>query len=188
MSSTVFSSRWGMLLAMLGMAVGTGNIWRFPRIAASNGGGSFLVAWAVFLLLWSVPLLILEFGMGKATRSGAIGSFVTMIGPGFAWMGAWVAFVATAIMFYYSVVMGWTIRFFLASVNGAVPSAVPEAFWEGYAGTPAALVTHVVAMGMGLFVVSKGVKGIETAAKFLIPSLIFLVILLTIRAVTLPGA
>ena len=98
MSSTVFSSRWGMLLAMLGMAVGTGNIWRFPRIAASNGGGSFLVAWAVFLLLWSVPLLILEFGMGKATRSGTIGSFVTMIGPGFAWLGAWVAFVATAII------------------------------------------------------------------------------------------
>ncbi len=186
--SEVFSSRWGMLLAMLGMAVGTGNIWRFPRVAASNGGGSFLVAWAVFLLLWSVPLLILEFGMGKATRSGTIGSFVKTIGPGFAWMGAWVAFVATAIMFYYSVVMGWTIRFFLASVTGAVPSEVPEAFWEGYAGTPSALLTHVVAMGLGLFVVSKGVKGIETAAKVLIPSLIVLMIVLAIRAVTLPGA
>ena len=186
--SEVFSSRWGMLLAMLGMAVGTGNIWRFPRIAASNGGGSFLVAWVVFLLLWSVPLLILEFGMGKATRSGTIGAFVKTIGPKFAWMGAWVAFVATVIMFYYSVVMGWTIRFFVASVSGDIPSAVPEAFWEGFAGTPAALVTHVVAMGMGLFVVSKGVKGIETAAKFLIPSLIILVIILAIRAVTLPGA
>ena len=186
--SEVFSSRWGMLLAMLGMAVGTGNIWRFPRIAASNGGGSFLVAWAVFLLLWSVPLLILEFGMGKGARSGTIGAFVKTIGPKFAWMGAWVAFVATAIMFYYSVVMGWTIRFFVASVTGDIPSAVPEAFWEGFAGTPAALVTHVVAMGLGLFVVSKGVKGIETAAKFLIPSLIILVIVLAIRAVTLPGA
>ena len=119
--SEVFSSRWGMLLAMLGMAVGTGNIWRFPRIAASNGGGSFLVAWVVFLLAWSVPLLILEFGMGKGTRSGSIGAFVKTLGPKFAWMGAWIAFVATAIMFYYSVVMGWTIRFFLASVSGAVP-------------------------------------------------------------------
>ena len=186
--SEVFSSRWGMLLAMLGMAVGTGNIWRFPRIAASNGGGSFLVAWATFLLLWSVPLLILEFGMGKATRFGTIGSFVKTIGPKFAWMGAWVAFVATAIMFYYSVVMGWTIRFFVASVTGEVPSVPPEGFWEGYAGTPWALVTHLVAMGLGLFVVSKGVKGIETAAKFLIPSLIAMVVILAIRAVTLPGA
>ena len=186
--SQVFSSRWGMLLAMLGMAVGTGNIWRFPRIAASNGGGSFLVAWVVFLLLWSVPLLILEFGMGRATRSGAIKAFIKTIGPKFAWMGAWIALVATAILFYYSVVMGWTIRFFLASLTGDVPSAVPEGFWEGYAGTPEALLTHVVAMGMGLFVVSKGVKGIETAARFLIPSLIVLVIVLAVRAITLPGA
>jgi len=177
-----------MLLAMLGMAVGTGNIWRFPRVAASNGGGSFLIAWAVFLLAWSVPLLILEFGMGKGTRQGAIGAFVKTLGPGFAWMGAWVAFVATAIMFYYSVVMGWTIRFFVGTITGEVPGATPSAFWDGFHSTPGALVTHVVAMSLGVFVVSRGVKGIETAAKFLIPSLIFLVFVLALRAVTLPGA
>jgi neurotransmitter:Na+ symporter, NSS family len=177
-----------MLLAMLGMAVGTGNIWRFPRIAATNGGGSFLVAWVVFLLLWSVPLLILEFGMGKGTRKGAIGAFIDTMGPGFAWMGAWVAFVATAIMFYYSVVMGWTIRFFVAAVMGDIPGEVPGAFWDSFAGTPPAVITHVIAMGLGLFVVSRGVKGIEKAAKILIPSLIILVIILAIRAVTLPGA
>lgn len=177
-----------MLLAMLGMAVGTGNIWRFPRVAATNGGGSFLVAWAVFLLLWSVPLLILEFGMGKGTRMGTIGAFVKTIGPNFAWMGAWVAFVATAIMFYYSVVMGWTIRFFFAAIAGDVPAAVPGAFWDGFAGTPQALLTHGVAMALGVFVVSRGVRGIETAAKILIPSLIGLVVILAIRAVTLPGA
>ena len=177
-----------MLLAMLGMAIGTGNIWRFPRIAASNGGGSFLVAWVVFLLLWSVPLLILEFGMGKATRQGAIGSFVQTLGPGFAWMGAWIAFVATAIMFYYSVVMGWTIRFFVGTLTGEIPGATPSAFWDGFHSTPGAVLTHFVAMGMALFVVWRGVRGIETAAKVLIPSLVALVLLLTIRAVTLPGA
>lgn len=177
-----------MLLAMLGMAVGTGNIWRFPRIAASNGGGSFLVAWVVFLLLWSVPLLILEFGMGKAARQGPIGAFIKTIGPSFAWMGAWVAFVATAIMFYYSVVMGWTIRFFVATLTGDIPTATPGAFWGEFAGSRGALLTHVVAMSMGIFVVSKGVKGIETAARFLIPSLIILLLVLTIRAITLPGA
>ena len=141
--SEVFSSRWGMLLAMLGMAVGTGNIWRFPRIAASNGGGSFLVAWVVFLLAWSVPLLILEFAMGKGTRQGAIGAFVKTLGPKFAWMGAWVAFVATAIMFYYSVVRGWTIRFFVGTLTGDVPGATPSAFWDGFHSTPGALLTHV---------------------------------------------
>lgn len=177
-----------MLLAMLGMAVGTGNIWRFPRIAASNGGGSFLVAWAVFLLAWSVPLLILEFAMGKGTRQGAVGAFVKTLGPKFAWMGAWVAWVATAIMFYYSVVMGWTLRFFVGTLTGEVPGATPEAFWASYHSTPQALLTHIVAMSLGLFVVSKGVKGIETAARILIPSLIVLVVVLAVKALTLPGA
>ena len=177
-----------MLLAMLGMAVGTGNIWRFPRIAASNGGGSFLVAWAVFLLAWSIPLLILEFGMGKGTRQGAVGAFAQTMGPKFAWMGAWVAWVATAIMFYYSVVMGWTIRFFVGTLTGEVPGATPSAFWDGFQSTPGALLTHVVAMSLGVFVVSKGVKGIETAAKILIPSLIVLVVVLAVKALTLPGA
>lgn len=186
--SEVFSSRWGMLLAMLGMAVGTGNIWRFPRIAANNGGGTFLVAWAVFLMLWSIPLLILEFGMGKGTRRGTIGSFVDTIGPRFAWMGAWVAFVATAIMFYYSVVMGWTIRFFLAALTGDIPAQVPGSFWEAFNSTPEAVLFHGVAVGLGVFVVSKGVRGIETAAKILIPSLVVLVVVLAIKALTLPGA
>ena len=186
--SEVFSSRWGMLLAMLGMAVGTGNIWRFPRIAASNGGGSFLVAWAVFLLAWSVPLIIAEFAIGKGTRRGPVGAFARTMGPSFAWMGAWVAFVATAIMFYYSVVMGWTIRFFVATLTGAIPTAVPDAFWNGFNSTPQAVVTHLVAMALGLFVVSKGVRGIERAAKILIPSLVLLVVVLAVRALLLPGA
>jgi NSS family neurotransmitter:Na+ symporter len=177
-----------MLLAMLGMAVGTGNIWRFPRIAASNGGGSFLIAWAVFLLLWSVPLLILEFGMGKGTRKGTVGAFAKTLGPKFGWMGAWVAWTATAIMFYYSVVMGWTIRFFWATLTREIPTEVPGAFWEGFAGTDSALLTHVIAMALGVFVVSRGVKGIEKAAKILIPSLIVLVIVLAIKALTLPGS
>ncbi len=188
--SHVFSSRWGMLVAMLGMAIGTGNIWRFPRVAASNGGGEFLVAWAVFLLAWSVPLLVLEFGMAKAMRRGSLGSFVKTLGPKFAWMGAWVAWVATAILFYYTVVMGWTIRFFIATLTGEVPSPsnVPAQFWDAFNSTPQAVLFHGLAMAMGLYVVSKGVRGIEKAAKILIPSLVILIVVLAIKAVTMPGA
>ncbi len=177
-----------MLIAMLGMAVGTGNIWRFPRIAATNGGGSFLVAWVVFLFMWSIPLLILEFGMGKGTRRGAVGAFVKTLGPAFAWMGAWIAFCATAIMFYYSVVMGWTLRFFWATVTGEIPGQVPDAFWNSFAGSTGSLTTHAIAVGMAVAVVAYGVKGIETAAKILIPALIILVLVLAIKALTLPGA
>jgi len=63
-----FTSRWGLILAAIGMAVGTGNVWRFPRIFATNEGGAFLIPWIIFLFIWSVPLLILEMGMGKKSR------------------------------------------------------------------------------------------------------------------------
>jgi NSS family neurotransmitter:Na+ symporter len=186
-----FSSRWGTMLVMLGMAVGTGNIWRFPRVAATNGGGSFLFAWAIFLLLWSVPLILVEFAMGRETRRGPVGAFARLLGRGSAWMGAWVAFTATAIMFYYSVVMGWTIRYLWGALTQGIPMTSPEAamaFWEGYAGSGAAVLTHGIAMALGVAVVAFGVRGIEKAARVLIPTLFVLVIVLAIRAVTLPGA
>jgi len=177
-----------MMLAMLGMAVGTGNIWRFPRIAASNGGGSFLVAWVVFLLLWSIPLILVEFAMGRETRYGPIGAFARLAGPRFAWMGAWIAWTATAIMFYYTVVMGWTIRYFWASLSGELSGAEPGGVWDSFAWGGSVLWYHALAMALAAWVVARGVKGIERASSFLIPSLFVLVVVLTIRAVTLPGA
>ena len=185
---SAFSSRWGMMLAMLGMAVGTGNIWRFPRIAASNGGGSFLVAWVVFLLLWSVPLILVEFAMGRASRYGPVGAFSRLVGPKFAWMGAWIAWVATAIMFYYTVVMGWTIRYFWGALSGELSGAEPGALWETFAWSDSVLWFHAAAMALAAWVVGRGVKGIERASSVLIPSLFVLLVVLTIRAVTLPGA
>ncbi|MFO7588526.1 MAG: sodium-dependent transporter [Gemmatimonadota bacterium] len=186
-----FSSRWGTMLVMLGMAVGTGNVWRFPRVAGSNGGGSFLIAWVVFLLLWSVPLILVEFAMGRAARRGPIGAFAGIVGKGFAWMGAWVAFTATAIMFYYSVVMGWTLRYLWGSVTGSIPMTSPEAatvYWEAYAGSGTALLTHAAAIGLGVLVVAGGVRGIEKVVRVLVPALFLLILALAVRAVTLPGA
>lgn len=186
-----FSSRWGMMLAMLGMAVGTGNIWRFPRVAATNGGGAFLIAWVVFLLLWSIPLILVEFAMGREARSGPIGAFVRIVDRRFAWMGAWVAFTAIAIMFYYSVVMGWTIRYLWGALTQGIPMTSPAAaqrFWDGYAGSTSAVLTHAIALSLGVLVVIRGVKGIERAARVLIPTLFLLIVVLAIRAVTLDGA
>src|SRR5690606_14552760 len=177
-----------MMLAMLGMAVGTGNIWRFPRVAASNGGGSFLVAWVAFLLLWSVPLILVEFAMGKHTRYGPVGAFARTMGQRFAWMGAWVAWTAVAIMFYYAVVAGWTLRYLLAAVAGELGGGAPGALWESFSYTPIVILFQAIALGVGVFVVARGVRGIETAAKFLMPTLLLLVIVLALRAVTLPGA
>jgi len=183
-----FSSRWIMMLTMLGMAVGTGNIWRFPRIVAEHGGGAFLVSWLVFLLLWSIPLILVEFGAGRMTRTGPVGALIRMMGPRYAWMGAWIAFTAVAIMFYYSVVTGWTLRYFVAALLGEVPGASPGAFWRAYTGGWGPVVTHAVAMALGGYVVAHGVGAIERMSRYMMPTLLILVVVLTLRAVTLPGA
>ena len=190
MSNTTesFSSRWLMMLAMLGMAVGTGNIWRFPRIAAQNGGGEFLVAWVVFLLLWSIPLILVEFGAGRMTRLGPVGAFMRLMGPRWAWMGAFVAFVATAIMFYYSVVAGWTLRYTWAAATGEVPGTQPGTFWNNYTTSVWPVLTHGIAMLAGTLVVARGVRAIERVAKVLMPMLLLLVVALAVRAVSLPNA
>jgi len=183
-----FTSRWGMFLAMLGMAVGTGNIWRFPRVAANNGGGSFLIAWVTFLLLWSVPLILVEFAIGKHTRYGSIGSFIRVMGRKYAWMGAWIAWTSIAIMFYYAVVAGWTIRYSFAAVVGQLGEGAPGALWSSFAYSPQVILYQAIAFGMGVLVVARGVRGIEAATKILIPSLFVLVVILAVRAVTLPNA
>ena len=176
------------MLAMLGMAVGTGNIWRFPRIAATNGGGSFLIAWVVFLLLWSVPLIVAEFAMGKALRRGPIEVFRHFLGERFAWVGAWIAWIVAAIGFYYAVVMGWTMRYLIAALMGELGSGGSETLWSELAFSPQAVIFQVLAVFMGAGVVYFGVSGIERIVRVLMPILVGLVVILAVRAVTLPGA
>ena len=186
-----FSSRWGLLLSVLGIAVGTGNIWRFPRIAAANGGGSFLIPWVAFLFLWSIPLIMAEFALGKRTRYGTVGSFATLIGQRFAWMGVFVGFVATAIMFYYSVVAGWCLRYlFLALTGHLLSSTNPTSDWCSFTQSDwQPILFHVVALTAAAMVIQKGiVKGIERVNRFLIPALLILIVACAVRAVTLPGA
>ena len=182
-----YGSRLGMMLVMLGMAVGTGNIWRFPRIAAQNGGGEFLIAWVAFLFLWSIPLLLVEFGLGRKLRVGPVVAFGRLMGPRWVWMGAFVAFVASAILFYYSVVAGWTFRYLLGALLGELPDAQPGAFWSEYTSSWWPVVTHGVAIGLGTLVVSWGIGAIERVAKVVMPILIGLILLLALRAMTLPG-
>lgn len=185
-----FTSRWGLILATLGIAIGTGNIWRFSRIVAQNGGGSFLIPWVVFLLIWSIPLIITEFALGKSNRLGPYGAVAKTAGYNFGWMGGFIAFVSIAIMFYYSVVTGWCIRYFFASVSGELFS-VPDhlAYWNDFASSINPAVFHTLAISVGSLVVYKGVvNGIEKVNKVLVTSLVVILLILFLRAVTLPNA
>ncbi len=103
-------------------------------------------------------------------------------------MGLRVTFTATAIMFYYSVVTGWCLRFFIAAVTGEIPDAVPGSFWHGIEGSWQALLTHATMMTLGAGLVYRGVRGIERIARVLLPLLLILLGVLLLRAVTLPNA
>jgi neurotransmitter:Na+ symporter, NSS family len=184
-----FSSRWGLILAGLGMAVGTGNMWRFPRIAAENGGAAFLIPWFLFLFVWSIPLLIAEFAIGRGTRRGCVGAFATMTQGRFAWMGGFIAVCTVMILFYYSVVTGWTLRYFSASVLGSLNDTDPQAYWAAASSGWQAAAYHVASALIGGWIIQRGVvKGIEAANKVLVPALFLLLVVSVVRALTLPGS
>jgi len=185
-----FTSRWGLILAALGMAIGTGNIWRFPRILAKNGGGTFLIPWVIFLFLWSIPLLIVEFSIGKEARYGTVGAFGKFMGRRFCWMGAFVGFCTSAIMFYYSVVMGWCVKYLVSSVFGGLSQVDTELFWNRFISSPfQPVLFHFIAMALGCYIIYRGiVGGVERANRILIPSLFILLLMAAVRALTLPGA
>ncbi len=185
-----FSSRWAMLISTLGIAVGTGNIWRFSRIVAQNGGGSFLIPWVIFLFIWSIPLIIAEFALGKFTRFGPLGALAKTAGKKFGWMGAYVVFVSTAIMFYYSVVTGWCIKFLVSAITGDLLKTTNHlAYWENFSSGYSPILFHFLALSISAYVIYKGVvNGIEKANKVLVTSLIVILLVLLVRAVTLPNA
>ena len=187
-----FSSRFTFLLSALGIAVGTGNIWRFPRIVASNAGddgaGAFLVAWITFLFLWSIPLIIVEYIMGRQSRMGTIGAFRNFMGKPFAFLGGFVGFVSTAIAFFYSVIVGWNIYYFGALTFGGLPqnSEASLVLWNSFQNSSFPIFFHAIAMLVGGLAIYKGVSSIERVNKILIPVLLGIVVISVLRAVTLP--
>ncbi|WP_407691426.1 sodium-dependent transporter [Robertmurraya mangrovi] len=190
-NQVIWSSRIGFILAAMGMAVGTGNIWRFPRMVAEHGGGSFLIGWAIFLFLWSLPLIMVEIYIGRKTRMGTMGSFRDFIGEKFAWIGPVVTLVLIGITFYYSVVVGWTFKYFIAALTGTFTKKIDSTkLWENFVSNPAEpILYHLLAVGLCGVIVYMGItKGIERTSKVFLPLLFLLLIFTAIRSVTLPGA
>lgn len=185
----LFSSRFGLLAAAIGMAIGAGNIWRFPRLAGQYGG-TFLVPWLLFLFSWSIPLLIVEFAMGKKTRKGTIGAFAEAMGKPYAWMGWFVGLCTTAILFYYSVVTGWSLKYFFLALSQTLLTTDAKSFWDSYSvSVTQPLLFHFASIFLGAFIIYKGItKGIEKFSKIVVPLLFVLLLFTAIRAVTLPGA
>ncbi|GIP13280.1 MAG: sodium-dependent transporter [Paenibacillus macerans] len=185
-----FSST-GFILAAIGSSVGLGNMWKFPYITGENGGAAFFLLFIVCLILIGLPLLLAELAIGRAGRGSAATSFVKAGGSKiFGQLGLLQVIAPFLILTFYVIVAGWTLHYAVQSFSGALYSNSDysgqfSSFSQGYM----PIIWQAVAILITGLVVGKGISGgIEKFNKVLIPGLIILLIVLMIRAVTLPGA
>ncbi|GAB6139170.1 sodium-dependent transporter [Halanaerobaculum tunisiense] len=193
-----WGSRIGFILAAIGSAVGLGNIWRFPYMAYENGGGAFLIPYFFALLTAGVPLLILEMGLGHKMRGSAPLSF-RKIKEKYETIGWWAVLITFIVTVYYSVVISWAVNFMFLAINqgwGSQPDSFffkdflqMTQFWQIGSIRVNVLAGLAAVWGLNYIILYNGIKsGIEKAAKVFMPILAVLVILITVRGITLPGA
>lgn len=184
-----FSSKLGFVLAAAGSAVGLGNIWRFPYLAAKYGGGLFLLMYVFFVVTFGFAIMTAEIAIGRKTQLSPIGAY-TALNKKYGFIGVIASLVAFLILPYYSVIGGWVIKYFVTFLTGGQASAAQDTFFTGFIASPVEPVLwQILFVVATLAVVLKGVKdGIEKASKILMPVLILLSVIVAIYSVTLPGA
>ncbi|MEA3424402.1 MAG: sodium-dependent transporter [Bacillota bacterium] len=189
-----FSSKLGIIAAAAGSAIGLGNIWKFPYITGIYGGAAFILVYLVCIALIGLPVMLSEFTIGRRAQANAIGSF-KKLAPGTPWfLTGWMGFAAAfTILSFYGVVAGWTLDYVVKAITGAYVGMEPDAIgglFGALISSPVATVGwQLLFMAVTGAVVIGGVKdGIEKYAKILMPLLLVIIVILDIRAVTLPGA
>ncbi len=182
--SNQWSSKTGFILATAGSAIGLGNLWKFPYLMGQNGGFFFLLAYVLFLLLLGVPIIIAEMSLGRKTGKDPVLAYAE-VHPRAKIVGIFGVLAAFLILAYYSVVSGWIIKYVASYTVSLQPPADFNAFISG---TWEPIAWHFVFMGLTALVCLFGVKGIERTSKVMMPALLVLLLVVMVRAVTLPGA
>ncbi|MFW6088585.1 MAG: sodium-dependent transporter [Gemmatimonadota bacterium] len=186
-----WGSKTAFVLAAAGSAIGLGNIWGFPTVAAQNGGAAFLVIYLLAVALIGAPVMLAELVVGRHTQRNPVGAFKAIM-PGSAWwlVGGLGVLTGLMILSFYSVIAGWTLAYILKTASGVFEAGADTgAIFADLAGNPwQALLWHALFMVLTIGVVVKGVRdGIERWTKVLMPLLFVLLLLLAARAVTLSG-
>ena len=184
-----FSGKLGFVLAAAGSAVGLGNIWRFPYLAAQHGGGIFLLVYFVLAVTFGFALMTMEIAIGRKTGQSAVVAF-RALNSKYAFLGYLISVVPYFILPYYCVVGGWVIKYFITSLSAESGILSQEHFFSDYTsqlGEP--LVWFVVFLGVTAVVVLLGVeKGVEQVSKWMMPVLVILNIVVAVYVLLLPGA
>jgi NSS family neurotransmitter:Na+ symporter len=189
-----FSSRFGVIAAAAGSAIGLGNIWRFPYVLGENGGGAFFLLYMFFIFVIGIPLMFTELSLGRSAQKNAFGTF-KVLAPGTKWSLVGLMGVAAAFMIlsFYSAVAGWTLEYTLQAVKNGFEGKSPEElnlmFETFVSGSFRPVAWMLLFLVLTAGIVLAGIKkGIEKYTKILMPVLLVLILILDIRAVTLPGA
>lgn len=186
-----WGSRLGFILAAAGSAVGLGNIWGFPTQVGRGGGAAFVLLYLLCVFFICAPIMIAELVIGRRAQKDPISAF-RVIRPGTRWWfaGALGVFAGVGILSFYSVIAGWTIAYIFIAGTGAASAAETGAYFGAFvANGPVTIGLTMVVLAITASIILGGVQsGIERVTKILMPTLFVLLILLAIRAVTLPGA
>ncbi len=186
-----FGSKFGVIAAAAGSAVGLGNIWRFPYVAGESGGGAFVLIYLGFIFFIGVPVMLSEFTIGRRAKLNTFGAF-KKLAPGKPWyiIGIMGLVAAFFILAFYSTIAGWTLEYIVKAVSNGFKNQDTTLIFESFkTSTFKPLLWQFIFMGLTAWIVFSGVKnGIERYTKILMPLLFFLIIVMCIRAITLPGA
>lgn len=173
-------SRIGFLAAAIGSAVGLGNIWRFPYIVGENGGGAFLIPYFIAILLFGIPVMLLELSTGRKFR-GSIMTALKKINPKLKHFGLIPVFMLTIILSYYVVIMSWTLAYSFFSLFGYME-------FTQFTSSFIPIILFLVVIVIITIIVGKGIKkGIEKTCKWGMPLLLFFFLILLVRSFFLPG-
>ena len=186
-----FSGRWGMILALLGVAIGLGNFWRFPYMMGIFGGGAFLAIYLVVVVAFGVPAMLAELALGRATRRGPVQALESSGLPGGRAVGILLFVGVGMAMTYYLVVLGWLVAFFIVSAASLVGAAelTPETFGALHSRWPLQMLCSAIVAAAAATVVSRGVRaGIERTSRLFLPLFGALTLFLAAWSLALPGA
>lgn len=184
-----FTSKIGFVLAAAGSAVGLGNIWRFPYLAAQHGGGTFLLVYLILAVTFGFALIVAEIAIGRKTGLSAIGAFKAL-DKRFGFLGVLTSLVPIIILPYYSVIGGWVIKYFVTFISGGAHAAADDSYFTGFIGSPVEpLGWFFLFIALTSIIVLFGVeKGVEKVSKFMMPVLAVLTVGVAIYVITRPGA
>lgn len=189
-----FKSRLGFVLISAGCAIGIGNVWRFPYVVGNNGGGIFVIAYLFFLITFGVPILTMEYAIGRASRKSIVRAYQQLEPEGSKWhLHGYLAFAGNYIlMFFYTVVTGWMFYYFFRFLRGGftgLNTAEVEQSYDWMLSRPGTMIFWMIlAVFLGIVICSMGLqKGVERITKWMMLILLGLIFLLAVHSMTLKG-